>query len=29
MIAGAVVLLILIWIGLGLLDQLLAYMEML
>ena len=28
-IAGAVVLLILIWIGLGLLDQLLAYMEML
>ena len=29
LIAGAVVLLILIWIGLGLLDQLLAYMEML
>lgn len=28
-IAGAVILLILIWIGLGLLDQLLAYMEML
>ena len=28
-IAGAVVLLILIWIGLGLLDKLLAYMEML
>ena len=28
-IAGAAVLLILIWIGLGLLDQLLAYMEML
>ena len=28
-IAGAIVLLILIWIGLGLLDQLLAYMEML
>ena len=28
-IAGAVVLLILIWIGLGLLDQLLAYTEML
>ena len=28
-IAGAVVLLILIWIGLGLLDQLLTYMEML
>lgn len=28
-IAGAVVLLILIWIGLGLLDQLLAYMEIL
>jgi len=28
-ITGAVVLLILIWIGLGLLDQLLAYMEML
>ena len=28
-IAGAVVLLILIWIGLGLLDQLLAYIEML
>ena len=28
-IAGGVVLLILIWIGLGLLDQLLAYMEML
>ena len=28
-IAGAVVLLILIWIGLGLLDQLLAYMKML
>lgn len=28
-IAGAVVLLILIWIGLGLLDRLLAYMEML
>ena len=28
-IAGAVVLLILIWIGLGFLDQLLAYMEML
>ncbi len=28
-IAGAVVLLILIWIGLGLLDQLLAYREML
>ncbi len=28
-IAGAVVLLILIWIGMGLLDQLLAYMEML
>ena len=28
-IAGAVVLLILIWIGLGLLDQLLAYLEML
>ena len=28
-IAGAVVLLILIWIGLGLLDQLRAYMEML
>ena len=28
-IAGAVVLLILIWTGLGLLDQLLAYMEML
>lgn len=28
-IAGAVVLLVLIWIGLGLLDQLLAYMEML
>lgn len=28
-IAGAVVLLILIWIGLGILDQLLAYMEML
>ena len=28
-IAGAVVLLILIWIGLGLLDQLLAYVEML
>ena len=28
-IAGAVALLILIWIGLGLLDQLLAYMEML
>ena len=28
-IAGAVVLLILIWIGLGLLDQLLAYMELL
>ena len=27
LIAGAVVLLILIWIGLGLLDQLLAYME--
>ena len=29
LIAGAIVLLILIWIGLGLLDQLLAYMEML
>ena len=29
LIAGAVVLLILIWIGLGLLDKLLAYMEML
>lgn len=29
LIAGLVVLLILIWIGLGLLDQLLAYMEML
>ena len=29
LIAGAVVLLILIWIGLGLLDQLLAYTEML
>lgn len=28
-IAGAVVLLILIWIGMGLLDQLLAYVEML
>lgn len=29
LIAGAIVLLILLWIGLGLLDQLLAYMEML
>ena len=29
LVAGAVVLLILIWIGLGLFDQLLAYMEML
>lgn len=29
LIAGLIVLLILIWIGLGLLDQLLAYMEML
>ncbi len=29
LVAGLVVLMILIWIGLGLLDQLLAYMEML